>query len=130
MAADNEACDSERPEPEGMLVPLVDVAALHQFIAEPFGSGLFKIRKSMQRNTYILDYYMDDGRRHGAAELFCWSDDMKKKDFILLYSSNITGSKAPFMTLFKTITGKMLGTEMLNPEKVIMPLECSDDEES
>ena len=92
------------------LTPIVDVGEFREYIKKSFGSGTFSIRKSIERQTYILDYYIS-GKLKGAAELPSFKE--KKKVYVVLHTSNFFGEKEAFDMLFKDIQGKMIGRATL-----------------
>jgi hypothetical protein len=102
----------EITEKNTKLVPVIASKVLEEYIKESFGSGSFKMSKSLNRNTYILKYVMASGKVVGSAELVAFhADEDVKETYILLYSSNISGKKEPFTMLFQEIAGKIIPKE-------------------
>lgn len=95
-------------EKNGKLVPVIELKTLEQYIQEPFGNGQFKIARSINRDTFILQYRSTtSGKILGTAELTSFVNEAKER-FILLYSSNISGTREAFISLFQDIAGKMI----------------------
>ena len=102
----------EITEKNTKLVPVIASRVLEEYIKEPFGSGSFKMSKSLNRNTYILKYITSSGKAVGSAELVAFHVDEDVNDtYIMLYSSNISGKKEPFTMLFQEIAGKIIPKE-------------------
>ncbi len=94
------------------LVPVIASKVLEEYIREPFGSGSFKMSKSLNRNSYILRYVMSSGKVVGSAELLAFHADEGVSDtYIMLFSDNISGKKEPFTMLFQEIAGKIIPKE-------------------
>ncbi|MEX2681359.1 MAG: hypothetical protein Q6373_007150 [Candidatus Sigynarchaeota archaeon] len=94
------------------LVPVIAAAVLEKYLKEPFGSGSFKMTRSLYKNAYILKYVSASGKVLGSAELVSFQTDSASRDtYVLLYSSNISGLKEPFKMLFQEIAGKIIPKE-------------------
>nr|MDO8085401.1 hypothetical protein [Candidatus Sigynarchaeum springense] len=94
------------------LVPVISATVLDRYLKEPFGSGSFKMTRSLYKSAYILKYISSSGKVLGSAELVSFQTDSASKEFyILLYSSNISGEKEPFKMLFQEIAGKIIPKE-------------------
>lgn len=96
----------------GKLAPIIELEEFRKYISKPFGSGVFKLRKSLHRHTFILDYFVS-GDPHGSAELHVWEAPDSRNVYIVLFSTNISDSKEAFEMLFRDIQGKMMGNEMI-----------------
>ncbi|NMC03737.1 MAG: hypothetical protein GYA24_00930 [Candidatus Lokiarchaeota archaeon] len=102
----------EITEKNTKLVPVIKVKVFEEYIREPFGSGTFKLSRSLSRNAYILKYTASSGKLLGTAELVSFqTDDESKDSYIMLYSSNISGKKELFAMLFQEIAGKIIPKE-------------------
>ena len=89
-------------------MPVIELKTLEQYIQEPFGNGQFKITRSINRDTFLLQYKStNSGKILGTAELTTFMNEYKER-FILLYSSNISGTREAFVSLFQEIGGKMI----------------------
>ncbi len=94
------------------LVPVIASKVLEEYLREPFGSGSFKMSKSLSRNTFILKYITASGKVLGSAELVAFhADEDVNETYILLYSSNLSGKREPFTMLFQEIAGKIIPKE-------------------
>ncbi|MBN2151410.1 MAG: hypothetical protein JW839_08195 [Candidatus Lokiarchaeota archaeon] len=102
----------EITEKNTKLVPVIASKVLEEYIKEPFGSGSFKMSRSLNRNSYILKYATSSGKVIGSAELVAFhADENPGETYVLLYSSNISGKKEPFKMLFQEIAGKIIPKE-------------------
>jgi len=89
-------------------VPVIELKTFQEYIQEPFGNGQFKIARSINRDSFILQYRSTtSGKILGTAELTAFVNEAKER-FILLYSSNMSGTREAFISLFQEIGGKMI----------------------
>lgn len=98
----------------GTLVPVVELKSLEKHLKEKHGSGSFKIAKSVNKDSFTLEYVMN-GDILGMAELPSWRNDEAKEVYLILLPNNIMGSVDVFVSLFQEIAGKIMGSEKFLP---------------
>ncbi|MHA1371305.1 MAG: hypothetical protein ACTSRA_16505 [Promethearchaeota archaeon] len=97
---------------KGKLVPLIEVRDFRNFLKEGFGSGSFQLKKSLNGNSYTLEYFCD-GKLEGMAELPFLYHSKSEDNYLILDFRNWTGAGEAFESLFRQIKGKILSKEMI-----------------